>query len=75
MEKGSSWEYAFAFPESYEDSWVNQVEETADLSSNHLILFESHPLHSFEHVPSQKTYARRLLDCLGYITPTPVVLP
>ena len=45
--------------------WVHGNEGTTDGSWHYLNVAHFSPLYSFEHVPSQVTYAVRLLDWLG----------
>ena len=45
-------------------NWVGETEGITDVPWHHLHVVHIEPLYSFEHVPSQTTYAVRLLHCL-----------
>ena len=50
--------------EPYANIWVGEAEGTTDVSCNHLQVAHVTGLYSFERIPSQTSYAARLLDRL-----------
>ena len=65
-EEVNSWNAAVLGTSSgpYAKIWVGEAEGTTHVSWYHIHVFQIAPLYSFEHVPIQKTYTVKLLDCL-----------